>query len=296
MKKIRSFTLGQLQHIVDSHAELPVGNYVTSRLAVARSLDSSVVQSQFSHEPVQLHERRIMLLRRGWLRPVVNLVNECFSEGELVFLGTDSVVQFREYSPDLQGYGLSMSNELFSQALQGHIPPTFDGHLRSFHFPLTGSEMETFDTMHRLLYTMCRAGESEAVCHHLLAAILWYVDSLCKKREQEGGQASSREQRLFADFLSLVNRHASREHNIGFYASALCLSPRYMSSLIKQVSNRSAKAWIDEALATQAKVLLAHTEKTVAEIAFELSFPNAAFFSKFFQRLTGMTPSGYRQR
>ena len=201
MKKIRSFTLGQLQHIVDSHAELPVGNYVTARLAVARSLDSSVVQSQFSHEPVQLHERRIMLLRRGWLRPVVNLVNECFSEGELVFLGTDCVVQFREYSPDLQGYGLSMSNELFSQALQGHIPPAFDGHLRSFHFPLTGSEMERFDAMHRLLYDMCRAGESEAVCHHLLAAILWYVDSLCKKREQEGGQASSREQRLFADFI-----------------------------------------------------------------------------------------------
>jgi transcriptional regulator, AraC family len=42
-------------------------------------------------------------------------------------------------------------------------------------------------------------------------------------------------------------------------------------------------------------VELRHTDKTVAQISEEMNFPNPSFFSKYFRRLTGMTPLEFRE-
>ena len=83
-------------------------------------------------------------------------------------------------------------------------------------------------------------------------------------------------------------------HTIDFYASRLCLTPRYMSTIIRQVSGKSAKQWIDDALVTRIKIELKHTDKPVARICDDMNFPNPSFLTKFFKRMTGQTPSQYR--
>jgi AraC-like DNA-binding protein len=67
-----------------------------------------------------------------------------------------------------------------------------------------------------------------------------------------------------------------------------------MSTLVKQVSGKAAKQWIDDAIITRIKVALRHSDKTVSEIADEMCFPNSSFFCKYFKRLTGMTTQAYR--
>ncbi|MBR4721490.1 MAG: helix-turn-helix domain-containing protein, partial [Muribaculaceae bacterium] len=49
------------------------------------------------------------------------------------------------------------------------------------------------------------------------------------------------------------------------------------------------------ALVAEAKTLLRHTNKQITEIAYDLNFPNPAFFGKFFRRITGTTPRHYRE-
>ena len=68
-----------------------------------------------------------------------------------------------------------------------------------------------------------------------------------------------------------------------------------MSTIIKQVSGKSAKQWIDDALVTRIKIDLKHTDKTVARICDDMNFPNPSFLTKFFKRMTGMTPREFRQ-
>lgn len=63
---------------------------------------------------------------------------------------------------------------------------------------------------------------------------------------------------------------------------------------MRYVSGKSAKHWIDEATINAIKVQLRYTDKQVAEIAYDMNFPNASFFCKYFKRLTGMTPMDYR--
>ena len=77
----------------------------------------------------------------------------------------------------------------------------------------------------------------------------------------------------------------------GFYCSRLNC---YLSTVIRQTSGTTAKDWIDRALITRIKIELHHTDKSSAQIAEEMHFANPSFFSKYFRRLTGMTPGEYK--
>ena len=76
---------------------------------------------------------------------------------------------------------------------------------------------------------------------------------------------------------------------------SLCLSPRYLSSVIRDVSGRTVVEWVNQAVILEAKVLLKHSDLLTYQIADELHFPNPSFFSKFFKRMTGMTPQEYQR-
>jgi len=63
---------------------------------------------------------------------------------------------------------------------------------------------------------------------------------------------------------------------------------------VRQASGITAKEWIDRAIVTRIKVELRHTDKPVAQISDEMGFPNPSFFSKYFKRLTGITPAAFK--
>ena len=92
-----------------------------------------------------------------------------------------------------------------------------------------------------------------------------------------------------------MNSHVRKEHKLGYYADRMCLTQRYLGSVVREVSGATAKEWIDRALVTEAKVALKHSDKSVAQIAEDLYFPSPSFFSKYFRRLTGLTPAEYRE-
>ena len=76
-----------------------------------------------------------------------------------------------------------------------------------------------------------------------------------------------------------------------FMPTGFFLTPRYLSTLVRQASGRTVMDWVNEAVMQEAKLMLRHTDKLVYQIADELNFPNASFFSKYFRRMAGMTPN-----
>ena len=83
---------------------------------------------------------------------------------------------------------------------------------------------------------------------------------------------------------------------MGFYADKLCISSKYLSQIIKNVSGFSAPDIIDKYVILEAQHLLRHTDLSVKEIADQLNFPNQSFFYKYFKSHTGCTPNSYRQK
>ena len=75
----------------------------------------------------------------------------------------------------------------------------------------------------------------------------------------------------FEMLVKLIEENFMRERTVAFYADQLCLTPKYLSVIVKSVCG-----------------------KTVQQIASDLSFPNASSFGTFFKKHTGLSPKNYR--
>lgn len=101
---------------------------------------------------------------------------------------------------------------------------------------------------------------------------------------------------LFNTFYDLLINNYKTQHKIEWYAKQLCLTSKYFSKTIHQITGKSAAKWVDEILILHAKRLL-HTRRdlTVQQIAYELGFKENATFCRFFKDQTGLRPSEYRK-
>lgn len=295
MAELQHFTLTQLKELVQGNQDHIVGNYISRNLAVARNIQLDLIKGQFIGSPIILPEMRILLIIHGWAHVTLNMMEHHFEAGDLVYLGNNGIIQYHDAASDIKAIGLSMSDELLQLAIGNQVPEALDGHLRDFNLHLQEDESHFYDQLHSLLASHSLQAGSSQVTLHLVSALLWYVNHLWSLHEKSVRNNQSREQRLFTDFIQLVSRYAPEHHTIDFYASSLCLTPRYLSTMIKQVSGKSAKQWIDDSLVTRIKIALKHSDKPIADITDEMNFPNQSFLTKFFKRMTGMTPSEFRQ-
>ena len=105
----------------------------------------------------------------------------------------------------------------------------------------------------------------------------------------------SRAEDVFNKFLRLLADYHTRERSVSFYASKLCLSPKYFSKLIKTASGRSAPEWIDHYVILEAKNYLKYSDMSIKQIVWQLHFSDQPTFTKFFKAHTGMTPAQFRK-
>lgn len=133
----------------------------------------------------------------------------------------------------------------------------------------------------------------------LVTSFTYMVMDVCTRALNEARKtqtpSSARVNQLFERFIALVTEYHNTERGVAFYADKLCLTPKYLSKLVKQASGRSAPAWIDSFVILEAKNMLKYSDKAIKEIVYALHFPNQSVFYKFFKTHTGMTPSEYRK-
>ena len=103
-----------------------------------------------------------------------------------------------------------------------------------------------------------------------------------------------REKEHFNNFLKLLSENYTAHREVGWYAEALHLTPRYLTTTIRKVSGYTVSEWINKFVIKDAKYLLKHSDMTVQQVAYELNFPNQSFFGKFFRKHTGMSPGAFR--
>lgn len=291
---LRRLTLSSFNEHFARFSEEDIKSYVSHNMAMARIWNKDLVSHLLS-QPFMMDEIRILVLQRGYVNVSVNMVSHRIEAGTMVFVGRYVVTELTDVSDDIQAFVLSMSDELLRLAVGNVMPKAFDGRLQNFILPLTPSEIEYLDCLHLIIYNSLKhQASSSQVVLQLVGAMMTHISYLWEKSEAMQENTKSREQQLFTRFIRLVAQYATERHGLDFYASHLCVTPRYMSTIVRYVSGKSAKHWIDEATVNAIKVQLRYTDKQVAEIAYDMNFPNSSFFCKYFKRLTGMTPMDYR--
>lgn len=129
-----------------------------------------------------------------------------------------------------------------------------------------------------------------------IAAGQWLagIDNIRKRDVVNTNLRSDHKRLVFQQFMKLVHENYSRERQVIYYADRLCISPKYLSRLCREISGKSAPEWIDAYIMLEAKHLLKYSDMPIKEIVFRLNFSNQTVFYKFFKAHTGMTPTEYR--
>ncbi len=122
--------------------------------------------------------------------------------------------------------------------------------------------------------------------------LLIYVSRLYVEQHTKADPPADHD--LVKKFKDLVTEKFAECHDVATYAGMLHLTPGHFSEVIKEQSGKTAIEHIHDRLLLEAKRLLFHTNSSIKEIAYQLGFEDAAYFNRFFKRLTDSTPLNYR--
>lgn len=100
---------------------------------------------------------------------------------------------------------------------------------------------------------------------------------------------------IFQNFMLDLYGNFRSQRNVSSYALRSGLSVKYFSTVVRELSGASPSEWIETVVVGEAKSLLVDPHRNIKEIAASLNFPDASTFTKYFQRVAGMTPKKYRQ-
>ncbi|NBJ08629.1 AraC family transcriptional regulator [Alistipes sp. Z76] len=106
----------------------------------------------------------------------------------------------------------------------------------------------------------------------------------------------SRKEDLLIKFIQILEDNFMTERSVTFYADKLFVTPKHLSAVLKEISEKTAGEWIDLRVILEAKLLLRSTGLNIQEISTKLNFANQSFFGKYFKHLTGMSPRDYRAK
>lgn len=141
---------------------------------------------------------------------------------------------------------------------------------------------------------------SSEIIGGLIAATIYKVGDILTHYLTEHPEVDSpihnRAEEYFRQFTELLGEHYKHERSVGFYARQLCITPKYLTTLIKRISGKSVSEWIDNYVILESKTLLKYSNMSVQEIAYYLNFPNQSFFGSYFKRNAGMSPSQYKAK
>jgi len=97
-----------------------------------------------------------------------------------------------------------------------------------------------------------------------------------------------------SEFEKAVNVNFISIKTVAEYAAMLNITPNYLNAICKKVKGKAASEIIQDRIMLEAKRLLSHSGKTVAEIAFYLGFEDNSYFGRFFKKYNGQTPVEFR--
>jgi AraC family transcriptional regulator, transcriptional activator of pobA len=161
---------------------------------------------------------------------------------------------------------------------------------------LAQADAARIDSLFRQIEREFHAGEPGRV-QSLLALTTLLAVQLGRLRGEQSAQGLPQGPRdaLLQRFLALVDAHHREQWSLSDYTGALGVTPDHLSRSCRALAGRGALQLLHERVLLEARRLLAYTPIPVAEIAQQLGYADAAYFSRFFRRGVGHTPSDYRQ-
>lgn len=224
----------------------------------------------------------------------------CFRKNNYIVVLPNQVVEVKACSEDMKAIFICCNSRLFGEMLQHQrtLLPLLLYVRRRPCAELGAEDIAWIADYHRLLFNeMTDTSNSfrETTAKALMQALVSKVCNLYAHGVTEGKAVNNRQEDIFAAFLQELGHHFRQHRDLQFYAGRLCITPKYLSTVVKDVSGISALKWIEYCVIEEARMLLQTSSLNVQQIACELNFPSQSFFGKYVKKHTGCSPQALRK-
>lgn len=240
-----------------------------------------------------------MIVMQGTARVTLGTETYDLKPNMLVYIHSDCVLRRVECSHDATAYLVAFSHKFISN-VPVDISTSLPVYLRLGKSPcieLTDTDVAEIRQLFGLIKTMLRSDKEihkSNIIQTLFTTVFYILSDINQRRELRTKQG--RCEVIFEQFTQLLQAHHKRERNVGFYAEQMNITPKYLSSVIKEISGKTAARWIDEYVILEAKTLLKYSGMSIQEIANALNFSTQSFFGKYFKQHTGYSPSRFKRQ
>lgn len=203
-------------------------------------------------------------------------------------------------SDDCQGMAIMFSKEFFRQILSGIHHPSYLFMFYSNHpvFKIDNQMVqELLGYRERIKYKIEDHSHPfrRELISSLIKALIYDLGSVMYRYQQDEMGTLSRAEIIFNDFISMVEENFKQERRVSWYADKLCITSKYLSEVVKNVSKRTPTDWIDTYVTMELRVLLRTSNLSIKEISERLNFSNQSFMGKYFRERVGVSPSTFRK-
>lgn len=219
-----------------------------------------------------------------------------FAVGMLLTLMPQSFVVFKKESPDFRCMYLLFSFRTIDEMI---LPTNYNFLNVLVEQPLLAlkKEDQLIFEQYRVLFqqqiSMTSIFQPDAV-RYLLYSLIAHINRVYEQEEQTMEPSTRKDVTVFK-FYNLLHQSYLVEKSVGFYASQLKLTPKYLTTLIRQRTGKSISKVIIELVIIKAKTYLTATEIPIYQIAEQLHFTDATTFCRYFKTYVGQSPRQYRQ-
>lgn len=245
-------------------------------------------------EPYKIPRSIIGICLAGQCSFKLNLKRHEVKSPAILTLMPGQIIENIEYSPDFEGHAIVLSKRFIDML---NIPMWQQQYIALYDKPINRI-FSDYTQQVSLFIVMLRSAASDVenpyrlqVIENLIRALFYGGISKFHKMESD---SVSYKNSIVERYIELVQTHYREERIIGFYADKLCITPKYLSKLVKEYTGRSAGEWIENYVILEARAMLQSSDMTIQQIASSLNFPNQSFFGKYFKRATGLSPKQYR--
>jgi AraC family transcriptional regulator, transcriptional activator of pobA len=265
---------------------------------VIASIEAGRKYINFPKESIKTNFYEIIFVTNGFNIATDNLNEVRIEKNQIRFIAPGKITSIKELSEDIEGFYI-----LFDQS----FIDTFSGVsnlLNSFRyfdldalstFSLTDAQADFFKIVLskiKIDFNTNYEASKQIICQYLVS-ILKECNQHYEKINLENKKLNSAE-RITQEYIRLVNKYYLSKRTLTEYAELLNITTKHLTKCVKQASGETPTDFIQKMLVLEAKVLLKETSHSVAEIAYQLSFDDAAYFNRFFKQHTGVAPASFR--
>lgn len=284
----------EIENLANRLGAAHIGHELVLSDNMTESLTIATEDTKALRHPVKMLGASFMLCTAGSITYHINFASHTVKAGEVLIMLPGAIVQIVDVDDNFRCATIAFASHYYEEIVNVEPMMRLDPVVT-----LPPDDMdECIDIYGRLSHRISRSDDD--VARRMAKGYMMVMGAIIFERwkgnlRRGTPHAASRPKELFIRFLAEVQVHYRLHRSVNYYADVLCVSPKYLSMVVKSEGGRNASDYIDELVILDSKALLMDGRYSVQQVADMLQFPNPGFFSRYFKRHCGESPSEYRK-